>query len=60
MTLADALDIADETVALWRRDGLRPHEAWQALGQPWAGHGTVMWSEVRGFMVRWILSNDGQ
>ena len=52
-----AREIADEQIAWWQARGVSANDAWEALGrQRWH---KPTWCRVRGFMVRWLLSQDG-
>lgn len=46
MSEGEAAVMADEQIALWRRQGINPQDAWRGMCLPWSW--AVEWWEVAG------------
>ena len=54
--VAEACEVADETIAYWQRHGFTPELVWQALCGT-RDRNNALWRDVRAYMVRWWLRN---
>jgi len=57
MTWKQALRHADEQIAQWKRDGIRPAEAVEALHRPASRNRRDGWWRVRQVLAAWAIQH---
>lgn len=54
--MQEAIVVAEEHIALWKRQEMTPEFAWQALCRT-RDRNEATWWDVRAYMIRWWLRN---